>query len=178
MVLISAPLKRGKISRSSRRCSSNNSSASLSSRCDSAAYPTMSVNMMAASLRCSVLALIGRRPHKRRRLCKRCAASVRQRKNVPRSSFPRDRQMDAEFLAQGNEPRVVAVFENKRCYHQLGQTGIVGGVSIFEPAEHLIRFFAKSVDNGNLVGAVGRVFGGKILESGISRGAIGLRLLD
>ena len=88
------------------------------------------------------------------------------------------RQLDAEFLAQGNEPRVVAVFENKRCYHQLSQTGIVGSVSIVEPAEHFIWFFAKSVDNGNLVGAVPRVFGGKILECGVSRGAIGLRLLD
>jgi hypothetical protein len=86
--------------------------------------------------------------------------------------------LDAQFLAQGNEPWVVAVFKNKRCYHQLSQTGIVGGVSIFEPAEHFIWFFAKSVDNGNLVGAVGRVFGGKILESSISRGAIGLRLLN
>ena len=81
-------------------------------------------------------------------------------------------------MTQRDEARVVAVFENKRCYHQLGQTRIVGGISIVEPAEHLIRFFAKSVDNGNLVGAVGRVFGGKILERGISRGAIGLRLLD
>ena len=86
--------------------------------------------------------------------------------------------MHAEFLAQGNKPRVVAVFENKRCYHQLSQTRIVGGVSIVEPAEHFIWFFAKSVNNGNLVRAVGRIFGGKILEGGISRGAIGLRLLD
>ena len=86
--------------------------------------------------------------------------------------------MDAEFLAQGDKARIVAVFENKRCYHQLGQTGIVGGVSIVEPAEHFIWFFAKSMDNGNLVRAVGRVFGGKNLERSISHGAIGLRLLD
>ena len=86
--------------------------------------------------------------------------------------------MDAQFLAQGDKARVVAVFRNKRCHHQLGQTRIVGRISIFEPAEHFIWFFANSVDNGNLVGAVGRVFGGKILESSISRGAIGLRLLN
>ena len=86
--------------------------------------------------------------------------------------------MDAEFLAQSDKARVVAVFENKRCDHQLSQTRIVGGVSIVEPAEHFIWFFAKSVSNGNLIGAVGRVFGGKILESGVSRGPIGLRLLD
>src|SRR6266498_986985 len=119
-----------------------------------------------------------RRPRMQPRPCKRCAASVRQRKNVPRSSFPRGRQLDAEFLAQGDKARVVAVFKNKRCYYQLGQTGIASGVSIVEPAEHFIWFFAKSVDNGNLVSAIGRVFGGKILESSISRGAIELRLLD
>jgi hypothetical protein len=44
--------------------------------------------------------------------------------------------------------------------------------------KHLIRFSAKSVDDGNLVGAVSGVFRGKILERGISRAAIGLRLLD
>ena len=52
------------------------------------------------------------------------------------------------------------------------------GIGIVEPSKHLIRFFAKSVDNGNLVGTVDGVFGGKILESGVSRDAIGLRLLD
>src|SRR5678816_3334912 len=119
-----------------------------------------------------------RRPHMRARPYQRGAASARQRKKASRSSFPKGRQLDAEFLAQGDKARVVAIFENKRCYHQLGQTGIVGGVSIVEPAEHLIWFFAKGVENGNLVGAVARVFGGKILECGVSRGAIGLHLLD
>src|SRR6266567_274921 len=119
-----------------------------------------------------------RPPCKRLLRGKHCAVSARRGKKVSRSSFPRGRQLDAEFLAQGDEPRVVAVFENKRCYHQLGQTRIVGGVSIVEPAEHFIWFFAKSVDNGNLVGAVARVFGEKILERGVSRGAIGLRLLN
>src|SRR5512133_2080734 len=107
------------------------------------------------------------RLHKRPLRGKRCPASAQRRKKVSRSSFPRGRRLDAEFLAQGDEARVVAIFENKRCYHQLGQTGIVSGVGIVEPAEHLIWFFAKSVDNGNLVGAVARVFGGKILKRGV-----------
>src|SRR5207237_8697159 len=106
----------------------------------------------------------------RPRPCKHCAASVRRRKNVSRSSFPMGRQLDAEFLAQGNEPRVVAVFENKRCYHQLSQTGIVGSVSIVEPAEHFIWFFANSVHNGNVVDDVAGVCARELRDRGVSRG--------
>src|SRR6266498_1920819 len=91
-----------------------------------------------------------RRPRKRSRPYQHAAASARRRKKVSHSLLHGRRgQLDAEFLAQGDKARIVAVFENKRCYHQLGQTGIVGGVSIVEPAEHFIWFFAKSVDNGN-----------------------------
>src|SRR5438094_9750440 len=92
-----------------------------------------------------------RRRRMRPRPCKHCAASVGRRKNVSRSSFPMGRQLDAEILAQGNEPRVVAVFENKRYYHQLSETGIAGIVSIVEPAEQFIWFFARRVDTSNML---------------------------
>src|SRR4029453_14492827 len=120
-----------------------------------------------------------RPPHKRSPPCRLSAASIRRKTRAYHSLLHGGRgQLHPEFLAQGNEARGVAGFEKKRGFHPRRQTGIVGRVSIVGPAEHLIWFSAKSVDNGNLVGAVGRVFGGKILECGVSRRAIGLRLLD
>src|SRR6266436_1864408 len=93
----------------------------------------MSVNMMAASLRCSVLALIGRQS----RLCKRCAASARRRNC--RSSFLRAENL----LNQGFKPRMAAEWVKEGIYFGKRDVG-TGAISVsaLKPVDCFV-FFAK-----------------------------------
>src|SRR6266436_5247553 len=93
----------------------------------------MSVNMMAASLRCSVLALIGRQSQ----LCKHCAASARQRNC--RSSFLRAENL----LNQGFKPRMAAEWVKEGIYFDKRDVG-TGAIAVgaLKPVDCFV-FFAK-----------------------------------
>ena len=85
--------------------------------------------------------------------------------------------MHVELLAQCGETRVVAIREEEGCNGELGQTGIARGIGSIEPLEHLVGLLANGVENSDLKCAAVRILGDKILERGVGRRSVALRLL-
>src|SRR6266702_277536 len=112
----------------------------------------MSVNMMAASLRCSVLALIGRQPQS----CKRCAASVRRRSC--RSSrfccrFISKLRRGNNLFRERFEARIAAERVEQRVNSDISYVG-TGAIliTLFKPAQRLLFVTQAKISKGKAVG--------------------------
>src|SRR5207253_5401490 len=106
------------------------------------------------------------------------AASVRRKKRASRSWLRGCcRQLHLELLAQCGETRVVAIGEKERCDGELNHAGIARRVAGFKPLKHLVRLLADGVEHRNLKRAAVRIPGDEILERGVGRKSVALRLL-
>ncbi len=67
--------------------------------------------------------------------------------------------------------------EEERCYCQLRETGVARGIGGIEPLKHFVGLLSNCVEHSDLKCAAVRILGDKILERGVGRRSVALRLL-